>query len=194
MSWQAVIMYCVVAFVGVPASFRNLTALAMIAAWLSVEFVYQITGDSLPLKYSFMADIAVIAVIYAKTIKRCGAKLYSSMVEQMRCLVTDLTPCDRWIVAIFLLGAWPVYLLSIDPWWKWMALWALAISQFMLASGEALADLIEARREARKPTPIIDRHLVVIPFPIQRRGADAVTNRPKAAGVLTAIGSGGGSG
>lgn len=171
-------MYAVVAGVGIPAAFRNSTALAMVIAWLSVELVYQLTGDSLPLRFSFMADIAVIVVIYAKMIRRCGAKLYSSLGEQLRCLVTDLTPWDRWIVAIFLLGAWPAYALSFDPWWKWHLLWLATISQFLLAGGEALTCFRAEKRKAVTDTPIIDRHMVVIPFPC--RVADAVrTPLPK---------------
>jgi hypothetical protein len=166
-SWQAIVMYAVVAGVGIPAAFRvgvggwfgitvafrNITALVMVVAWLSVELVYQLTGDSLPLKYSFMADIAVIAAIYAKTIRRCGAKFYSSMVEQMRCLITDLTPFDRWIVAIFLLGAWPTYILNINPVHKWYALWALAILQFLFAGAEAISQLHRGTRERAANEP-----------------------------------------
>ena len=137
MSWQAVVMYAVVLGVGAPAAFRNVTALALVIAWLFVEIVYQITGDSLPLKFSFMADIAVIAVIYAKMIRRCGAKIYSSMREQFRCFVTDLTKWDRWIAALFLLGAWPTYVLEIHPFFKWYLLWLITITQFLLAGAEA---------------------------------------------------------
>lgn len=163
-------MYAVVAGVGIPAAFRNVTALAMVIAWLSVELAYQVTGDTL--QYSFMADIAVVAVIYAKTNQRA---MHGR--NQLRRLITDLTLCDRWIVAIFLLGVWPAYVIQFDPWWKWHALWALVIAQFVLAGGEALATTI-ARRKAKPETPIIDRHLVVIPFPVQRRGADAVRKPP----------------
>lgn len=171
-------MYAVVAGVGIPAAFRNSTALAMVIAWLSVELVYQITGNSLPLKYSFMADMLVISAIYAKTIKRCGAKLYSSLGEQMRCLVTDPTICDRWIVAIFLFVAWPAYALAFDPWLKWHLLWLATIAQFLLAGGEALACFRAEKRKAVTDTPVIDRHMVVIPFPC--RVADAVrTPLPK---------------
>lgn len=150
MSWQALVMYAVVAGVGIPAALRNLTALTMVIAWLSVEFIYQITGDSLPLKYSFMADVTVLAIIYAKTIKRCGAKVYSSLGEQLRCIVTDLTPCDRWIAAIYLLGCWPLYIASdaaVDPYYKWYALWALTILQFFLAGAEAAFQLHRERRK-----------------------------------------------
>lgn len=172
-------MYAVVAGVGIPAAFRNVTALAMVIAWLSVELVYQLTGDSLPLKFSFMADIAVVAVIYAKTNSDYAAK------HRLLRMVTDLTICDRWIVAIFLLGAWPAYVLQLDPWLKWHLLWALAIAQFILAGGEAVASFLASRRKARTDTPIIDRHLTVIPFPVQRRVADAV-RKPSSDDLLIA--------
>lgn len=174
-------MYLVVAGLGIPAAFRNVTALAMVIAWLSVELVYQITGDSLPLQYSFMADIAVVAVIYAKTNGRneCAAGR-----TQLRRLITDLTICDRLIVGIYFALVWPAYVLQFDPYTKWMLLWALAIAQFALAGGEALATTI-ARRKAKPETPIIDRHLVVVPFPaqrsatnLQRRVADAAFEPP----------------
>lgn len=184
MAWQAIVMYLIVAGVGIPAAFRNVTALMMVIAWLSVELVYQLTGDSLPLKYSFMADIAVVAVIYAKSIKRCGPKVYPLFADQLRCLITDLTPWDRGIVAIFLLGAWPIYVLTFDSWWKWMLLWGLCIAQFLLAGGEALASFLAARREKEKSTPIIDRHMVVIPFPV--RVADAVKPAPNLGDMLIA--------
>lgn len=153
MSWQALVIYAVVAGVGIPAAFRNTTALALVIAWLFVELVYQITGDSLPLKFSFMADVAVIAVIYAKMIKRCGAKLYSSFVEQMRCLVTDLTYWDRAIVAIFLLGMWPLYVLNFHPYYKWWLLWGLAILQFLLAGAEAIQSFRHSVRSRAASDP-----------------------------------------
>lgn len=148
----------------------------MVIAWLSVELVYQLTGDSLPLKFSFMADVAVMTAIYAKAIHRVGAKTYPTAKDQLRGLVADLTPWDRWIVAIFLLGAWPIYVLTFDSWWKWMLLWGLCIAQFLFAGGEALASFLAARREKEMATPIIDRHLVVVPFPA--RVADAVRIDP----------------
>lgn len=197
MSWQAVVMYAVVAGIGLPAAFRNTTALALIAAWLVPEITYLRTGDNLPLKLYFMADIAVIAAIYAKTTKALGRRVYSSAKSQLRGMVMDLTPCDRAIIAIFLLGAWPLYVSTADPWSKWMALWALAICQFMLAGFEALQTYRADRRKLRAPTPIIDRHLYTASnvIPLQRRVADAVRNTPEPSGaVLTAIGSGGGGG
>lgn len=130
-------MYAVVAGVGIPATFRNTTALAMVVAWLSVELVYQITGDNLPLKFSFMADVMVISVIYAKTIWRVGLKTYPTLRKQLYCMFADLTPGDRLIVATFLLGVWPSYVFNIDSFYKWYFLWGLCILQFLLAGAEA---------------------------------------------------------
>lgn len=138
-------MYSVVAGVGIPAAFRffplairNATALALVVAWLVAEVIVYKTGNSLPVGFYFKADLAVIAAIYAKTIIRCGVKSYSPIGFHLRCLVTDLTLCDRWIVAIFLLGAWPLYVLNLDPYYKWQCLLWLAIIQFLLAGAEAI--------------------------------------------------------
>lgn len=176
MSLPAIIMYLTVAFIGLPAAFRNPTAAALVLSWLAAEVSFMLTEDNLPLSIYFMADIAVIAVIYAKTIRACGAKLYSSLGEQLRCLVTDLTKCDRWIVALFVLGAWPLYVLDIHAFYKWWLLWAIVTLQFLLAGGEALTSFRAEKRKAETDTPIIDRHLVVIPFPC--RAADAVRKEP----------------
>lgn len=132
-------MYMVVAGLGIPAAFRNVTASALVIAWLVGEFIVLLTETSLPLSFYFMADIAVISVIYAKATKRAGNKTYPTIWKQLYCFVTDLTPWDRWVVAIFALGMWPLYLLAIDPWWKWMGLWGLAILQFLFACAEAIA-------------------------------------------------------
>jgi hypothetical protein len=134
-------MYAVVALVGFPAALRNITAAALTISWLVGEIWWMATGDNLPLSTYFMTDVAVVSVIYAKTIVRVGAKTYPSLLEQLRCLIVDLTPYDRWVVAIFLLGAWPLYVLSVHPWWKWYGLWAMVIAQFLIAGAEAIQSL-----------------------------------------------------
>lgn len=164
-------MYAVVVGIGIPAAFRNLTALAMVITWLAVESIYQATGNSLPLRYSFMADVTIIGTIYAKTIRRIGPKTYRSTRQQLECLITELNSWDRCIIAIFLLGVWPLYVLAIDPWWKWMALWALTIIQYLFAGSEAFA-CFKAEHKKDTPDPATTRHMVVIPFPA--RVADAV--------------------
>lgn len=151
MSWPSFAMYLVVACVGLPAAFRNPTAAALVISWLAGEIAWMVTGNNLPLSTYFAADIVVVSIIYAKTIRHCGPKEYPSMRGQLRCLVTDLTICDRWIVAIFLLGMWPAYVLSIHPYYKWFWLWGLAISQFLLAGAETAQSYV-AHLRSRVPS------------------------------------------
>jgi hypothetical protein len=42
------------------------------------------------------------------------------------------------VVGIFLLGAWPLYVLNIDAYDKWWLLYYLAIAQFLFAGAEAI--------------------------------------------------------
>lgn len=148
MSWPAIVMWLVIACVGVPSAWRNSSALALLLSWLMGETAWLMTGDSLPLSVYFMADVAVIAIIYAKAIRHAGVKTYYDTRRQLAGLVSDLTVFDRWIVAIFLLGAWPLYLLDLDPRSKWFLLWGLTIAQFLLACAEAIQMLrLESRAQ-----------------------------------------------
>jgi hypothetical protein len=131
-------MYLTVAAVGLTAMRRNLTAAALVASWLVGEAVWMATGNNLPLSTYFMADIAVITLVYAKTIRRVGARKYPTLWLQLKCLVLDLTAYDRWVVGLFLLGAWPLYVLSIEPYYKWWLLYLIVILQFMIAGAEAV--------------------------------------------------------
>jgi hypothetical protein len=143
-------MYFVVFAVGLPTAFRNLTALALSLAWMAGEVTWLLTGNNLPLSTYFMADVAVISLIYAKTIKRVGVKKYPTLVKQCYCFLLDLTICDRCVVAIFLLGCWPLYILAVDPYTKWWSLYWLTILQFLLAGAEASSLLHREIRERAK--------------------------------------------
>lgn len=147
MSWQSIVMYLAVAGLGIPAAFRfrplgirNITSLALVVLWLSVELNFRLTG-TLPVKISFLADMLVIAAIYAKSITRAAGRIYPSLWQQLRCLIADLTVCDRWIVAIYLFGVWPLYIFIFSSWIGWHGRWALTIIQFMLAGAEAAFSL-----------------------------------------------------
>lgn len=146
MTWAEILIQLVVLFVGLPAAIRNPTAALLVASWALGQGTWLLTGDNLPLRVYFLADVTVIAGIYAKTIVRCRGKVYRNTADQLRCMVTDLTVWDRWIVAIFVGGCWPLYVLALDPWAQWYALWALTIAQFLIAGGEAVISWREAKR------------------------------------------------
>lgn len=122
---------------GIKARKLNATAGALVTTWALAQAIWLHTGDNLPLRFYMMADIAVVTAIYAKTIARCGPKTYWSLSHQLRCLITDLTVWDRWILGIYALAVWPAYILEADPYLQWHWLWSAAISQFVLAGTES---------------------------------------------------------
>lgn len=146
MTWAEILIHAVVIGVGIPAALRNPTALALVASWALGQGTWMLTGNNLPLQVYFLADLTVIAGIYAKTTVRCGAKVYSSMADQLRCMIFDLTLADRWIVAMFVGGCWPCYLIQFDDRTKWFLLFWLTIAQFLLSGGEALQSWRGAKR------------------------------------------------
>jgi len=147
-------MWGVVGCVGL-LSRHNLTVCALALSWLVGQAYYLHTGDGLATSEYFMADVAVITLIYAKTIRRVGPKSYPTAWLHLKCFFLDLTVWDRLIVAIFLLGSWPVYALEIDKYWP---LYWLTVSQFLLAGAEAL--LSRRRKAPQEPLASAD----IIPF------------------------------
>ena len=146
MTWAELLIHAVVIGVGLPAALRNPTAFALVVSWAAGQGVWMLTGNNLPLKAYFIADLTVIAIIYAKTIIGCGPKTYDGLAHQLWCMIADLSPWDRAIVALFVFGCWPAYVLSLDEWTKWYLLFAISIGQFLLAGGEAFVSWREAKR------------------------------------------------
>jgi hypothetical protein len=131
-------MYLVVGCVGLPAAFRNPTAAFLCLSWIVGEVTYLVTGNNLPFSIYLIADVTVVTSIYIKTVQRVGVKTYPTLKNQFYSLVTDLTMWDRLIVALFLLGVWPVYAMNLHPYYTWLLLWGLTIAQFFCAGAEAI--------------------------------------------------------
>jgi hypothetical protein len=146
MSWPHVLIYVVVIGIGLPSAVRNPVAAALVGNWAIGEFSWMVSGDNLPLTIYFMADVAVIAVICAKATWREGCRTYPSFREQIRCFGRALTLWDRWLVASYIFVAWPIYVLTIDPWHKWWVLYWLVVAQFLMAGGEAVQSVLGSRK------------------------------------------------
>lgn len=151
MTLPEIIITVVVAFIGLPAATRNATAFALVLMWAAGELAWMVSGNNIPLRVYFMADIAVIVTVYARSITRCGNKVYDGCATQLRCTLTDLTICDRIIVLIFVLGIWPIYVLKMDAYIKWHLLWALTVVQFLAAGLDTFLSWREAKRADPKP-------------------------------------------
>lgn len=171
MSWPHIAIYAVAGCIGLPAMFRNPTAAGLVLSWMLGEVTWMMTGNNLPLSVYFMADVAVITIIYAKMIWRVGPKTYPSAWLHFKCFILDLTVCDRIIVGIFLLGAWPAYVIELDPYYKWWLLYWLTVAQFVLAGAEALSSWLRRRNDP----PKVDRLSAdIIPF-APRFGAEPIS-------------------
>lgn len=154
MIWQQLIMYVVVAGVGFPAAFRlrNLTAAALVAAWIASEIVSAKTGDSLPIATYAVTDPLVIAAIFTKATIREGCSTYPSLKAQLNSLWEALTICDRFVVGLFVFAAWPAYLAYLagfSPYYTWTLLWYVAIAQFAFAGLEVLSGWRMGLRQRR---------------------------------------------
>lgn len=143
MTWPELVILGVVLLVGVPASFRNPTAAALVASWAFGQGVWLATGDNLPLRAYVMTDIAVLVVVACKPLKFRGP--YTSIRRQFRGVFIERSAWDRIVIAIFPV-MWALYVLTVGDKFKWYALWALAIIQILAAGGEALQSWLAARK------------------------------------------------
>lgn len=146
MSWPHIAIYLVVFGIGLPAAFRNPTALALMLNWAIGEFSWLVTGDALPLKVYFMADVAVITAIFAKATLREGPATYPNLGVQLRAFWRSMTMWDRLVAGGFILAAWPLYAFNMDARAKWFALWAILICQFLAAGAESLQSMLGERK------------------------------------------------
>lgn len=157
MSWQAIIMYMVVAGIGFPAAFRlrNITAAALVVAWAVSELMSAKTGNSLPIITYAVTDPLVIMAIFAKATIREGCSVYPSSKAQVRSLWKSLTICDRLIAGLFVFAAWPTYaayLSGFNPYYTWILLWYVSIAQFALAGTEVLSGWRKTMRQRSQRT------------------------------------------
>lgn len=182
MTTPEIVIWAVVCGVGLSASRRNPTALALSLSWLAGEITWMATGNNLPLSTYIMADIAVITVIFAKSIYRAGPRFYPSAQLHLKGFVTDLSWADRFIVAIFLLGAWPAYAIEMHPYYRWWTLYYLTVAQFLLAGSEVL---FSWHRRGDAP-PAEEAHSAdIIPFTRRIIGAEPIPSTSPAAQLST---------
>lgn len=151
MALPEIIILLVVLAVGIPSSWRNPTAGALVLAWVAGRVAYIVTGDSLPVEFYLYPDIFVLGVIMAKR-EAYSCPPDGNTEQHLRSVLLCRTRQDRIIMLIFPL-MWLLYYVDIHPFYKWYALWALAIAQFLAAGWEAVVINRRARaaRTARLP-------------------------------------------
>lgn len=180
MSYPQLVMWLVVLCIGIPSAWKNPTAAALVIAWLVGRAVYLITGDNLAIEFYAFPDVFVLAMIMAKR-EYCNGQPYRSLCHQLACVLLERSPADRAVMLLFPV-MWVLYVAPIHDYYRWWALYAATLLQFLFASAESLEIFWRQRAMRKSVPPIIDRHLVAIPF--QRRDAEAVRTTPDYSGAM----------
>lgn len=151
MTWPEIVMWLVVAGVGMPAAAFNRTAFALTVSWAAGQGVWLTTGESLPISLYILCDYAVLLVIFTKP-ERVDCSPYRDLRAQLMALWTERQMGDRYVMAIFPL-MWTAYLAPVGDHYRWWTLWVLAIAQFVAAGWEALIEWRFRRRGVTVETP-----------------------------------------
>jgi hypothetical protein len=128
----------VVVFVLLPAALKNFTAFGLLLVYAGVQSTYYLTGASPPMVVQWLCDITVLAMIYMKP-PSYDCFPYRSVWHLLCAVWLERSWCDRVIIACFVAGLWPAYLL-LDPtsatyWWT---LYWLSLTQYLVAAYAAL--------------------------------------------------------
>lgn len=132
MSPAELLYAAVVVLVGLPAAFRNWTAAALVLSYVFMQGSYYGLGIVYPPIVSFLVDLTVIAVIYAKW-PCCDLFPYRTLRAQFMACWLERSFWDRVVLVLFPVG-WACYAWSADPWWS---LYWISLAQLLAAGMEA---------------------------------------------------------
>src|SRR5687767_9264066 len=110
---HSVLLWTIVAVVGVPSAWRNPTAAALVLAKIAGWAWHRVTGDNLPFDFYVCADVFVLAVIFAK-VEAYDLRPYRGTWHQLKCILLERSVPDRIVMLIFPL-MWALYVAPIDP-------------------------------------------------------------------------------
>lgn len=133
MSTPEAIFLAVVMSVGLASAFYNTTSAGLVASYFLSYLAYKITGEGMPIPAMLLADYLVIVLIAAKPdAHECP---YTTRLAQFCALWGERTREDKIILGIFPF-VWFLYFVEIAAFYRWWALWWLALFQFLIAGWE----------------------------------------------------------
>lgn len=135
MQLEELILWAVALLIGVPSAWRNPTSAALVISWVVSQAIYLITGNGLAVEYYIFPDIFTLAVIMAKR-EYCNLRPYTSIWHQLKCLLLERSPADRFIMVSYLF-VWALYVAPVAPYQQYWGLWIIAIAQFLAAGWES---------------------------------------------------------
>lgn len=138
----------IVFFIGVPAMWKNMTAIGLVASYAILQAAWRLTGEA-STGLQLLCDMGVITIMLVKPDYIDGFP-YRDVRSQFYALFwTERTPCDRIIGMIFPL-MWVLYAVKIDAYYQWWGLWWLAAAQLVAAGIEPVRlRVVRKWRESR---------------------------------------------
>lgn len=148
MSNAELIYAAVVVFIGLPAMLKNWTAAALVLCYCFMQGSYYGIGIVYPPIVGVLADLTVIALIYAKQPAH-DLWPYRGRKYWLAAWWLERSFWDRVILALFPVG-WIFYAFARDPWWP---LYWVSLAQLLAAGYEALEAFHTTRTAKRALTP-----------------------------------------
>lgn len=133
MKADEIIFLTVVACVGIPSAWFNLTSVGLVVSYIVSQLVWRVTGESLSIPSMLLCDYLVIVLMLAKPDAReCT---YTGLFSQMCALWGERTNADKVILSIFP-AVWFCYAVEFSAFYRWWALWWMAMLQLLVAGWE----------------------------------------------------------
>lgn len=123
----------VVVSVGIPAARFNMTAIGLVASYFISQIFWLVTKAGMNIPILLLVDYAVIVLICAKP--DAITRPYTGLWVQLYALWDERTRADKFILSLFPV-VWIFYELNIDAFYRWWALWCLALLQLLAAGWE----------------------------------------------------------
>lgn len=123
-------MFAAVVLLGVTSAFRTPVAGALVIAWVYGEFVWLLTGDSLPLAAYVLSNAFVIAVIMCHEARDCSP-YKTDLAQLIAALWYERYAEDRILLLLFPV-LWTLYLAPLEEYYKWWAIYYLVLLRFCI--------------------------------------------------------------
>lgn len=145
MKIDEIILLAAVACIGIPSAWFNLTSAGLVVSYIVSQIVWRVTDEGVSVPSMLLCDYLVMVLIMAKPdARKCP---YTGLVSQLYALWGERTNADKIVLSIFPL-AWFCYAVEFDAFYRWWALWWLAMVQLLVAGWEGYS-VWQARRAAK---------------------------------------------
>lgn len=148
MSTDEIIFLAAVACIGIPSAWFNLTSVGLVLSYIVSQLVWRVTGEGLSVPSMLLCDYFVIVLAIAKPDARVCE--YTGLFAQLRALWGERTSADKIILSLFPF-VWFCYAVDFDAFYRWWALWWMALVQLLVAGWEGYS-VWQQRRGARNHT------------------------------------------